>query len=114
MSNVKIIGPNVPNMPWQDRPAQTCADLPVWRYSENPIIGRNPAKGVARIFNSAVMPYGDGFIGVFRENKQTVFPISILAGAKTPFIGNLMKRRFLLKMRKAMILCPGMHMTQDL
>ena len=57
MSNVKIIGHNVPNMPWQDRPAQASGDLPVWRYSENPIIGRNPAKGVARIFNSAVMHY---------------------------------------------------------
>ena len=65
MSNIKIIGANVPNMPWQDRP-EGSGDLPVWRYNENPIIGRNPAKGVARIFNSAVMPYKDSFIGVFR------------------------------------------------
>ena len=64
MSNVKIIGPNVPNMPWQERPADNQTGLPLWRYNENPIIGRNPAPGVARIFNSAVMPYEDGFIGV--------------------------------------------------
>ena len=49
MSNVKIIGPNVPNMPWQERPADNQTGLPLWRYNENPIIGRNPAPGVARI-----------------------------------------------------------------
>ena len=64
MSNIKIIGANVPNMPWQDRP-EGSGNLPVWRYNKNTIIGRNPAKGVARIFNSAVMPYKDSFIGVF-------------------------------------------------
>lgn len=58
MSHVKIIGQNVPNVPWQDRPEGSCG-LPVWRYEENPIIGRNPIPGVARIFNSAVMPYED-------------------------------------------------------
>ncbi|WP_394526055.1 glycosylase [Lacrimispora sp. JR3] len=66
MSDVKMIGPNVPNMPWQERGAETKGFMPVWRYSGNPIIGRNPLEGVARIFNSAVIPYEDGFIGVFR------------------------------------------------
>ena len=65
MSKVKMISPAVPNVPWQDKP-EDHTGAPVWRYSENPIIGRNPVKGVARIFNSAVMPYGDEFIGVFR------------------------------------------------
>ena len=65
MSEVKIIGDAVKNMPWQEGPAEF-SGAPVWRYSENPIIGRNPVKEVARIFNSAVMPYGDEFIGVFR------------------------------------------------
>lgn len=45
MSNVKIIGPAVPNMPWQERP-EGLKDAPVWRYNENPVIGRNPVKGV--------------------------------------------------------------------
>ena len=54
MSEVKIIGANVPNVPWQDRPSDDKGRLPVWRYKENPIIGRNPAEGVARIFNSVV------------------------------------------------------------
>ena len=53
MSEVKIIGPAVPNVPWQEKPAEFMG-APVWRYNENPIIGRNPVKEVARIFNSAV------------------------------------------------------------
>ena len=60
MSEVKIIGDAVKNMPWQEGPAEF-SGAPVWRYGENPIIGRNPVKEVARIFNSAVMPYGDEF-----------------------------------------------------
>ena len=67
MSKVKMISPAVPNMPWQERP-EGLKDAPIWRYTENPIIGRNPVKGVARIFNSAVMPYGDEFIGVDRKS----------------------------------------------
>lgn len=73
MSEVKIIAPPVPHMPWQDAPAGL-TDAPVWRYTENPVIGRNPVKGVARIFNSAVMPYGDGFIGVFRGEQVDGVP----------------------------------------
>ena len=52
MSNVKIIGGSVPNMPWQDRPADAKTWMPLWRYSENPVIGRNPVEGVARIWDS--------------------------------------------------------------
>ena len=66
----QILGsPAVPDMPWQEKPAD-CGDIPAWRYTENPIIGRNPIPGVARVFNSAVAPYGDGFIGVFRGEQK--------------------------------------------
>ena len=65
MSKYKMISPAVPNVPWQEKP-EGLKNAPVWRYNENPIIGRNPVEGVARIFNSAVIPYGDEFIGVFR------------------------------------------------
>ena len=58
---------NLPNIPWQDKPAKQL-NSPIWRYSENPIVDRNPIKGVARVFNSAVVPYGDGFVGVFRAD----------------------------------------------
>ena len=68
-------------MPWQERPAELNG-APVWRYKENPIIGRNPVKGVARIFNSAVMPYGDEFIGVFRGEQTNGIPYIYLGRSK--------------------------------
>ena len=73
MSNVKILGPAVPNVPWQDRPEKVHG-APIWRYSENPVIGRNPVKEVARIFNSAVIPYEGAFIGVFRGEQTNGIP----------------------------------------
>ena len=73
MSKYKMISPQVPNVPWQEGP-ETFTGAPVWRYSENPVIGRNPLKNVARIFNSAVMPYEDGFIGVFRGEQNNGVP----------------------------------------
>ena len=82
MSNIKIIGPAVPNVPWQDRPKDNHSEMPVWRYNENPIIGRNPAKGVARIFNSAVMPYEGAFIGVFRGEQTNGIPYIYLGRSK--------------------------------
>ena len=41
MSTYKILGQPVPNVPWQEGP-DCFSGAPVWRYSENPIIGRNP------------------------------------------------------------------------
>ena len=49
MSEVKMISPVVKNVPWQEKP-EGLTGAPIWRYSENPIIGRNPVEGVARIF----------------------------------------------------------------
>ena len=63
---------SLPNLPWQERPADCTA--PVWRYQENPIISRNPIPGVARIFNSAVIPYEDAFVGVFRGEQVNGIP----------------------------------------
>ena len=80
MSNIKIIGESLPNIPWQDKPEKYYA--PVWRYSENPIIDRNPLPNVARIFNSAVLPYGDGFIGVFRGEQRDGIPYIYLGRSK--------------------------------
>ena len=81
MSKVNMISPAVPNVPWQDKP-EGHTGAPVWRYSENPIIGRNPVKGVARIFNSAVMPYGDEFIGVFRGEQVNGIPYIYMGRSK--------------------------------
>lgn len=60
----KIIGEVLNNIPWEDKPAD-CKDV-VWRYSCNPIIKRDAQKNSNSIFNSAVVPWKDGFIGVFR------------------------------------------------
>lgn len=78
MNKVKIIGENVQNVPWQDRPASENQSLPLWRYNENPIIDRNPVEGVARIFNSAVIVYEDAFIGVFRGEQVDGIPFIYL------------------------------------
>jgi len=74
----QIIGAtDVPNMPWQERP-EDLGTIPVWRYTENPIINRNPIPGVARIFNSAVVPYEGAFIGVFRAEQTDCIPFVYL------------------------------------
>ena len=80
MPEIKIIGSALPDMPWQDKPSDCMA--PVWRYSENPIINRNPLPDVARIFNSAVAPYGDGYIGVFRGEQRNGIPHIYLGRSK--------------------------------
>ena len=72
MSNVKLYCDALPNIPWQEKPAG--CDAPLWRYSDNPIIRRNPLPGVARIFNSAVVPYQGAFIGVFRGEQVNGVP----------------------------------------
>lgn len=82
MSEVKIIGSALPEMPWQERTKETNSDSPVWRYSENPIIGRNPVRGVARIFNSAVMPYEGAYVGVFRGEQTNGISFIYLGKSK--------------------------------
>ncbi len=54
--------------PWQERPAN-CKSV-MWRYSENPIIPRDLLPDSNSIFNSAVVPFGDGYAGVFRCDDQ--------------------------------------------
>ncbi|MBN1966660.1 MAG: glycoside hydrolase family 130 protein [Anaerolineae bacterium] len=61
-----IIGSPLPNIPWEERPAGS--DAVVWRYSQNPVIPRDLLRRSNSIFNSAVVPYKDGFAGVFRAD----------------------------------------------
>lgn len=75
--SVKLLCGDLPNIPWEDRPhGQSAGDavLPLWRSSKNPIIGRNPCVGIARIFNSAVTPWEGGYIGVFRAEQTDGIP----------------------------------------
>ncbi len=56
--------------PWEERPANSTEVL--WRYSKNPIIHRHAIPSSNSIFNSAVVPYTDGFAGVFRCDNRSV------------------------------------------
>ena len=71
---------SLPNIPWQEKSAN--CDMPMWRYEHNPIIDRNPIKGVARIFNSAVVPFDNEFIGVFRAEQTDGIPFIYLGRSK--------------------------------
>ena len=66
----KLLTPSLPNIPWQEKPAGTTA--PVWRYTENPVIRRHEKPDANSIFNSAVVPFKDGFAGVFRCDSQAL------------------------------------------
>lgn len=74
---IKIIGKPLPNIPWQERSSAETA--PVWRYSANPIIKRDAIPSSNSIFNSAVVPFENGFAGVFRCDSKSV-SMDIFAG----------------------------------
>ena len=62
-----ILGENLPHIPWQPRP-KGCHD-PVWRYARNPVIPRDIIPCANSVFNSAVIPFGRAFAGVFRVDN---------------------------------------------
>ena len=55
-------------IPWEERPAG--AGGVVWRSSRNPIIARDAIPRANSIFNSAVVPFGEAFAGVFRVDDR--------------------------------------------
>ena len=63
-----IIGESLPNIPWEDKP-KDCIDV-LWRHSGNPILSWNPIPKAARIYNSAVLPHKNEFVGVFRADQK--------------------------------------------
>lgn len=73
----KIIGTNLTNMPWQERKNE--GPLPLWRFDQNPIIGRDGNKVSNSVFNSAIVPYKDGYAGVFRCDSRSI-SMDIFAG----------------------------------
>lgn len=66
-----------PKIPWQERPKNTNALM--WRYTENPIIPRDAIPSSNSVFNSAVIPFAEGFAGVFRCDNKAV-QMNIFAG----------------------------------
>jgi beta-1,4-mannooligosaccharide/beta-1,4-mannosyl-N-acetylglucosamine phosphorylase len=69
---IKIRTAAIPNLPWEHKPAGY-GEL-VWRYSANPIIDRHPVPRVQSVYNSAVHPFDDRFVGVFRADHKTRMP----------------------------------------
>ncbi|PTW00863.1 beta-1,4-mannooligosaccharide/beta-1,4-mannosyl-N-acetylglucosamine phosphorylase [Halanaerobium saccharolyticum] len=65
---IKIYGESLPNIPWEEKPAN--CDNVVWRSKKNPIIPRDATPNSNSIFNSAVVPYKEGFAGVFRVDDK--------------------------------------------
>jgi beta-1,4-mannooligosaccharide/beta-1,4-mannosyl-N-acetylglucosamine phosphorylase len=59
-----VAGAAAPSVPWEEPPAGFTEVL--WRSSRNPIITRDRVATANSIFNSAVVPFHDGFAGVFR------------------------------------------------
>ena len=70
MGKYKIIGNELNNMPWEERP-EGCKDV-IWRFTQNPVIPRDLLPTSNSIFNSAVVPFEDGYAGVFRcdDNRR--------------------------------------------
>lgn len=66
----RIIGRALNNMPWENKPQGE--NEAIWRFSQNPIIGRNGNKRSNSVFNSAVVPFEDGFAGVFRCDSRSI------------------------------------------
>lgn len=70
MTTIEVIGQRqLANLPWEDRPQGTAS--PLWRWSRNPVLPRNLLPTSNSIFNSAVVPFGRGYAGVFRCDDWT-------------------------------------------
>jgi beta-1,4-mannooligosaccharide/beta-1,4-mannosyl-N-acetylglucosamine phosphorylase len=68
-TTIKISGPSLPNIPWEARPSHHNDVL--WRSAQNPIIPHDIIPTSNSLFNSAVVPFGTGFAGVFRCDTKT-------------------------------------------
>lgn len=91
MEEIKIAGAALPAMPWEERPAG-CKDV-VWRCSANPIIPRDLLPTSNSIFNSAVVPFKDGYAGVFRCDDTNRRCVCMWDSARMLFIGISTKNR---------------------
>ena len=70
MDKLKIAGNPLPDMPWEDRPEGNKNIM--WRFSGNPVIPADLLPNSNSIFNSAVVPFKDGYAGVFRCDDTNI------------------------------------------
>lgn len=66
----RILGEGMPGIPWQEKPER--CNRPVWRYTGNPVIGRDGNRVSNSVFNSAVAAFAGGFAGIFRCDSFSV------------------------------------------
>jgi beta-1,4-mannooligosaccharide/beta-1,4-mannosyl-N-acetylglucosamine phosphorylase len=84
MTTLRALPDEPARIPWEERP-QGSSDV-VWRSSRNTIVPRDHIPGSNSIFNSAVVPYGDGFAGVFRVD-DTRRVMNLHAGRSADGVG---------------------------
>ena len=75
---IEVFCDNIDYLPFQENDSNQV----IWRYKENPIIKRNPIPKVGRIFNSAILNYKDGFVGIFRGDGIDMIPRLYLGFSK--------------------------------
>ncbi len=105
MEQIKIIGEELANIPWQDAP-QGCKDV-IWRHTENPILGWNEIADLARVYNSAVVPYQDGFMGVFRADHKDGIPRLHVGTSKDGLKWEIQEKEIEWKDKKGNVYNPG-------
>ena len=74
---------------------------PIWRYSGNPIIKRNPVEGIARVSTARWFTTGCEFIGVFRAETVATLPHLRLGRSKDGINGSSTTKKFALSTKKA-------------
>ena len=76
-----IIGDALPNMPWQEKPVD-CDDV-VWRYNNNPVIGRKAVKKRIIIPIKKGVKYFTFFESVLitlnNNNKNKMIPMIVVS-----------------------------------
>lgn len=68
----RVHGVTAAPLPWEPRDASD--ESLIWRSAANPLTKYRPAAGIHTIYNSAVVPFGRGFIGVFRGEAINGLP----------------------------------------
>lgn len=74
-------GMKISNFPWPNS-IKANINSPFERYSNNPIINRNPSKNITRVFNSATIVYNDEFVSALRGEETNGIPSIYIAHSK--------------------------------
>lgn len=85
-------GTSIPNLPWQERTSDN-PNSPIWRFQGNPILSRNVQANIARVFNSAPLPYEGGFIAAFRGEEIDNIPRIYIGRSQDGISWHLEKER---------------------